>query len=212
MQKVENLWETLVVPLILEQYREAENWKSCLKAVIDKLQAVEDGAFALQEYFRIPSAYSAGAITSDRLEYLASLKNVFRMEGEGDAELFERFVRSCNLRDDGTPEYVIRNASWFSGDPSPSYLEEMPATFFEYTPDGRQLSFAEVQKISPAGVLGLPGASIRQDDGTHSVLADTEGNIILMVADTNPYESGDCLLTEDLDEILTESGECITVE
>lgn len=209
MQEIDNLFESVVKPLVLEQYKYAVRWNACLKAVIDKLQAVENGAFALQEYFRIPPAYSVDAITADRLEYLASVKNVFRQPGETDQDLFNRFLRSCNIRDEGTPENVIRNASLLSGDPSPSYLEEAPATFFEYTPDGRQLEKEEVGKLAPAGVLGLVGAAI---DVGGTLLVDAEGRLILMVADANPYESGVRLATESRDGILTETGDFIVTE
>ena len=48
MQEIDNLFESVVKPLVLEQYKYAVRWNACLKAVIDKLtdevmQALAEG-------------------------------------------------------------------------------------------------------------------------------------------------------------------------
>lgn len=165
--KIDSLWDKVVVPRILEQYKYAENWKFCLKCVIDGLQKVENGSFAIARYFRVPTSFDE--MSSENLEYVASLVNVFRKEGESDQQLFERFVLRISSTNSGTPDYVIFNAVKMSGDSDPVYFEESPATFFVYTPKGRQLSRRQVKSASPAGVLGAPAASIVFADGKRMV-------------------------------------------
>lgn len=191
-ERIESLWETLVLPNILEQYRTVtlspgmvselgcdNKWQAVIKATVKQLQTVEDGIFALSHYFDIPEEYDPEQITSDRLEYIASLKNVFRESGESDEDLFERFIDFCKRRDAGTPPNVIRSAKKMSGDNFLTYHEEVDAVFFVYTPHGRQLLRSQVRRLAPAGVLGLPGAALKT---ASAFLVIANGNKLLTVA------------------------------
>ena len=165
-----------VEPRFLEQYKGSERWQACLKAVIDQIQTAEDAGIELSRVIEFKDVPPAGA----HLDWIASLVNFKRFNGESDEQFYRRFVSSRGKYRAGTPNGVIASASEMSGDPSPQYMDEAPATFFVYTPEGRQLKRAEVQKMAMTGVLGLPGAAIRLADG--SLLCTTDRKLILAVA------------------------------
>lgn len=195
-ERIDNLWETLVLPNILEQYTKItlteddrdelgcdNKWQAVIKATVKQLQTVENGVFALSHYFDIPEEYDPELITSERLEYIASLKNVFRESGESDEDLFERFIGAINIRDAGTPPNVVRNAARMSGDDSPVYHEEVDAVFFVYTPKGSQLLRSQVRKLATAGVLGVPGAALKFVDIDKPILTATNSKILTVARD-----------------------------
>ena len=194
LKHIENHFETTVEPRILEQYRDSVKWKSCLKAVIDQLQIVEDSAVELSRILDFKTTRPTG----ERLDWLASLVNLSRIPGENDAEFFTRFVNTLGNNTAGTPDNVISTAAMISGAQKPQYMDEVDATFFVYTGDypdsngvwhegGHQLSRAMVKKMSPAGVMGVPGAAIQFADGSY--LTDADGRLILAVAedDASPF-------------------------
>ncbi|MBR6448344.1 MAG: hypothetical protein IKS96_07325 [Fibrobacter sp.] len=186
---------TTVDPRILEQYKDSVRWKACLKAVIDKMQTVEDASFELAHVLDFRTDMPTGG----RLDWLAGLVNVKRFNGESDVDLFGRFVARLGDNTAGTPDNIIYNSAIMSGDSRPAYLDEADATFFVYTgarpvepgsetweEGGRQLSRAQVRKMAPAGVLGLPGAAILDADGNY--LTDAQGRLLLAVADDSTIE------------------------
>lgn len=59
---------------------------------------------------------------------------------------------------------------------------------------GRQLSRAQVRKMAPAGVLGLPGAAILDAQGNY--ITDAQGRLLLAVADDSTIER-DVLLADN---------------
>lgn len=218
LQHIESLWNSTVVPSILEQYKDSEKWQAMLKAVIDQMQIAEDAA---AEFMTVLD-FQNEAPTGERLDFIAGLVNVTRMAGESDELFFTRFVTSLGYRRAGTPDYVINSAKFLAQDPHPQYMDEAPATFFvytgprkdasqteaPYTADGgaHQLTRSQVRKLAPAGVLGLPGAAIEQDDG--SFLADADGKIFLMAADDSNIGTGSLLVAEsDGTQLVAENGE-----
>lgn len=200
-------FETTVKPRILEQYKESGRWQACLKAVIDRLQVVENAAFELAHALDFRTEEPTGA----RLDWLAGLINLTRFNGESDRDFFMRFVSMLGANSSGTPDNVIYNSAILSGDPHPQYMDEAPATFFVYTgprpvigtdtweQGGRQLSHAQVRKLAPAGVLGLPGAAIRTCSG--KLLANCQGKLILAVARDENIER-EVLLADNLGNIV----------
>ena len=212
---IEDHFETTVKPRILEQYKESGRWQACLEAVVRKLQKVEDTAFSISKAIDFKSETPTG----EKLDWLAGLINVKRLSGESDQSFFLRFVSMCGANTAGTPDNVIYNAAILSGDPSPQYMDEAPATFFVYTGPrkdssqteapytasggGHQLTRAQVRKLAPAGVLGLPGASIRFADG--SLMGDAEGKLMLMVADDSTVER-EVLLADNIGNIVVSSA------
>lgn len=212
---IEDHFETTVKPRILEQYKESGRWQACLEAVVRKLQKVEDTAFSISKAIDFKSETPTG----EKLDWLAGLINVKRLSGESDQSFFLRFVSMCGANTAGTPDNVIYNAAILSGDPSPQYMDEAPATFFVYTGPrkdssqteapytasggGHQLTRAQVRKLAPAGVLGLPGAAIRFADG--SLMGDAEGSLMLMVADDSTVER-EVLLADNLGNIVVSSA------
>ena len=212
---IEDHFETTVKPRILEQYKESGRWQACLEAVVRKLQKVEDTAFSISKAIDFKSETPTG----EKLDWLAGLINVKRLSGESDQSFFLRFVSMCGANTAGTPDNVIYNASILSGDPSPQYMDEAPATFFVYTGPrkdasqteapytasggGHQLTRAQVRKLAPAGVLGLPGAAIRFADG--SLMGDAEGSLMLMVADDSTVER-EVLLADNIGNIVVSSA------
>lgn len=212
---IEDHFETTVKPRILEQYKESGRWQACLEAVVRKLQKVEDTAFSISKAID----FNSETPTGEKLDWLAGLINVKRLSGESDQSFFLRFVSMCGANTAGTPDNVIYNAAILSGDPSPQYMDEAPATFFVYTGPrkdssqteapytasggGHQLTRAQVRKLAPAGVLGLPGAAIRFADG--SLMGDAEGSLMLMVADDSTVER-EVLLADNIGNIVVSSA------
>lgn len=209
---IEDHFETTVKPRILEQYKESGRWQACLEAVVKKLQAVEDSAFSISKAIDFKTETPTGA----KLDWVAGLINVKRFSGESDEAFFLRFESMCGANTAGTPNNVIYNAAILSGDPHPQYMDEAPATFFVYDgprPDGEggleqgghQLSRAQVRKLAPAGVLGLPGAAINAGDdlteGNEEFLVDEDGKLILMEADDSTIER-DVLLADNIGNIV----------
>lgn len=208
---IEDLFETTVKPRILEQYKESGRWQACLEAVVRKLQAVEDTAFIISKAID----FKTETPTGEKLDWVAGLINVKRLSGESDQAFFLRFVSMCGANTAGTPNNVIYNAVILSGDPMPQYFDEAPATFFvytgprkdasqteaPYTADGgaHQLTRAQVRKLAPAGVLGLPGAAIQFADG--SLMGDDEGRLFIAVADDSTVER-EVLLADNLGNIV----------
>lgn len=212
---IEDHFETTVKPRILEQYKESGRWQACLEAVVRKLQKVEDTAFSISKAIDFKSETPTG----EKLDWLAGLINVKRLSGESDQSFFLRFVSMCGANTAGTPDNVIYNAAILSGDPSPQYMDEDPATFFVYTGPrkdasqtestytasggGHQLTRAQVRKLAPAGVLGLPGAAIQFADG--SLMGDSEGRLFLSVADDSTVER-EVLLADNIGNIVVSSA------
>ena len=217
---IEDHFETTVKPRILEQYKESGRWQACIEAVVKKLQKVEDTAFSISKAIDFKNETPTG----EKLDWLAGLINVKRLSGESDQSFFLRFVSMCGANTAGTPNNVIYNAAILSGDPSPQYMDEAPATFFVYTGPrkdasqteapytasggGHQLTRAQVRKLAPAGVLGLPGAAIRFADG--SLMGDAEGRLMLMVADDSTVER-EVLLADNIGRIVVSSA-CVPVK
>lgn len=213
---IEDHFETTVKPRILEQYKESGRWQACLDAVVRKLQAVEDSAFSISKVIDFKTETPTGA----KLDWVAGLINVKRFSGESDEAFFLRFESLCGANTAGTPDNVIYNASILSGDPVPLYMDEATATFVVYDgprPDGEggweqgghQLSRAQVRKLAPAGVLGLPGAALNvaenDDEDLLLLVIDPEdelgGKLLIFVADDSTIER-DVLLADNLGNIV----------
>lgn len=211
------LWES-VRELVLEQYRRSPNLLGLIRAVVEECaQPIEDYAIALQDVLNVDTA------SGEWLDIIGKMVGVKRKDGESDEDFRKRVIEYSIENDAGTPNNVIDVAKVLSGDPAPQYMDEAPATFFVYDgprPDGEggweqgshQLSRAQVRKLAPAGVLGLPGAAIRFADG--SFMGDAEGRIFLAVADDNPQpklkklyivtSGGEYLVTDDGKRIVAE--------
>ena len=178
--KITDHWNETVSGYILEQYKDASNWKAILKSVIDKYSEIEGEIWKLAPILDFKCRVKGERPTGALLDFIAGIMNVEREVGESDADFYARFVSDIGSDDAGTPDNVIYNASILSSDSAPHYLDEAPATFFVYTPNGRQLTRQQVKKMAPAGVLGLPGAAIRLGNGKY--LRSVGGKRILCVA------------------------------
>lgn len=211
---IEDHFETTVKPRILEQYKESGRWQACLEAVVRKLQTVEDSAKFISKLLDFRDERPTGA----KLDWVAGLINVKRFSGESDESFFLRFESMCGANTAGTPDNVIDNSAILSGDPQPQYMDEAPATFFVYdgpcyrwvdgawtwTDGGNQLTRAQVKKLAPAGVLGLPGAAIDTGDGILlGTYAENEEyrKILLVVANDSNVER-EVLLADNLGNII----------
>lgn len=190
-------WIETVADYILEQYRDASNWKAILKSVIDKFTGIEEQIWKLAPILDFKCRVKEERPTGALLDFIAGIKNVERNFGESDAAFYERFVAEVSSDNSGTPDNVIYNSAILSGDPKPQYMDEADATFIVYTgprPDGNgtadggghQLLRRQVKKLAPTGVLGLPGAAIQFCDG--SLMGDQDGKLMMMVADDATVE------------------------
>ena len=211
---IEDHFETTVKPRILEQYKESGRWQACLEAVVRKLQTVEDSAFSISKAIDFKTETPTGS----KLDWVAGLINVKRYSGESDESFFLRFESMCGANTAGTPDNVIDNSAILSGDPQPQYMDEATATFLVYdgpcfrkvdgnwtwTQSGHQLTRAQVKKLAPAGVLGLPGAAI--DTGNGILLGtwaenEEDRKILLVVANDSNVER-EVLLADNLGNII----------
>ena len=169
-----NLWDT-VKELVLEQYKGSPKFLAMLQAVIEEsVQPLDDCAVELADALDIDKA--EGVL----LDIIGKLVGTEREYGETDEDFRARIIGLANENLAGTPDKVIENVAALSNDPRPHYMDEAQATFFVYTPNGRQLKRATVKKMAPAGVLGLPGAAIRLGNGKY--LRSVGGKRILCVA------------------------------
>ncbi len=219
LDRVTDHWEDTVSDYILEQYKGASNWKAILKSVIDEFTDIEGEIWKLASILDFKCRIKSETPTGALLDFCAAIVNVKRSPGESDASLYERFIRAITVNNAGTPDNVIYNAALLSGDTAPQYMDEAPATFLVY--DGpvyehrgenddvlvkeagqKQLTRAQVKKLAPCGVLGLPAAAIQFYDGT--LLCDYDHKLIVMAADDANVER-EILLINDGGNIMTTS-------
>lgn len=213
-----NLWVDMK-ELLLEQYRcdlrEKIETQGCsipegadnrlqglLKSITDELvQPLDDAAVALQDVANVETAEGAW------LDLIGKIAGVGRKIDETDENYRVRVRNALGFKNAGTPDGTIYSTALLSGDPRPQYFDEADCTFFVYTgarpvepnsetweEGGRQLSRAQVRKMAPAGVLGLPGAAILDAQGNY--ITDAAGRLILAVADDSTIER-DVLLADD---------------
>jgi hypothetical protein len=221
LAKVTDHWTDTVSDFILEQYKGASNWKAILKSVIDEFTDIEDEIWKLAPILdfkcRVKGERPSGAL----LDFVASLKNVYRKPGENDGTFYERFLIAVSEDNAGTPNNVIYNAAILSGDNAPQYMDEADCVFFVYDgviyehhepeqevedpydtlikePGVKQLTHAQVRKLAPCGVLGLPGAALNMADDTLEddpilLMVDPEdewgGKLLIFVADDSTVEN-----------------------
>lgn len=179
-----------------------------LKAVVDKLmQPLDDACVELQELLDIDTA------TGARLDLIGKLSNLKREAGESDAMYKERVIGAFFSDNEGTPDFAVMMAAMLSGDQYPQFMDESPATFIIYDgpvyehrgenddmlikePGVKQLTHAQVRKLAPTGVLGLPGAALNVADPNEDPLLlvlDPEdewgGKLLAFVADDSTVEN-----------------------
>lgn len=211
LAKITDHWTETVADYILEQYKEASNWKAILKSVIDKFSGVEEQIWKLAPILDFKCRVKEERPTGALLDFIAGIKNVERNFGESDAAFYDRFVAEVSSDNSGTPDNAIYNSAILAGDPKPQYMDEADCTFFVYTgpkpnhepvPDDEvfdydegdtscdegadQLYARQVRKLAPCGVLGLVGAAIQFADG--SLMGDAQGRLFLAVADDSTVE------------------------
>lgn len=216
--RITDHWLETVSDYILEQFRGASNWQAILKSVIDEYTDLEDEiwklAYILDFKCRVKEERPSGVL----LDFVAGLVNVTRHVGEDDNAFYDRFILELGRNNAGTPDGVIYPAALMSGDSEPQYMDEADATFFVYdgpcyrwvdgawtwTEGGNQLTRAQVKKLAPAGVLGLPGAAIDTGDGILlGTYAENEEDrkILLVVANDSNVER-EVLLADNLGNIV----------
>jgi len=184
-------WEETVTDSILEQYRDSPKWQGCLKAVIEQMGNLETVLSKLSAILDFRDVKSGEDITINRLDFIASLLNLVRDEGEGNNSFLARFHRQVGSINSGTPENVIAASAIKSkydaiGNSEdlkvfPQYMDESPCVAFIYTPEGAQLSRSFVKSLGAAGTLVLPGAGLAMSDG--KLLGTKDQKVILAVAD-----------------------------
>ena len=197
------LWES-VRELVLEQYRGSPNLLGLIRAVVEECaQPIEDSATALQDVLNVDSA------SGEWLDIIGKMVGVKRNDGESDDDFRKRVIVNSMENDAGTPNNVIDVAKELSGDPAPQYLDEVPATFFVYTPNGKALTLSQVDKLAPAGVLGLPGAAIRLGNG--GFLQNAGGKKFLSVIPNAEWKLEALLIESSGLHIVTDSGKRIKI-
>ena len=199
----------------------AENrLQGVLKAVIDELlQPVDDAAVNIGQLAEVSKA------EGEWLDVLGKLAGLQRYYQESDRDFRVRVEAALASDNAGTPDNVIYNAAILSGDPHPQYMDDAPATFIVYDgpvyehrgenddvlikePGIKQLTHAQVRKLAPAGVLGLPGAALNvadPDEDPLLLVLDPEdewgGKLLVFVADDSNIEL-EVLLADNLGNIV----------
>jgi len=197
------LWES-VRELVLEQYRGSPNLLGLIRAVVEECaQPIEDSATALQDVLNVDTA------SGEWLDIIGKMVGVKRNDGESDDDFRKRVIVNSMENDAGTPNNVIDVAKELSGDPAPQYLDEVPATFFVYTPNGKALTLSQVDKLAPAGVLGIPGAAIRLGNG--GFLQNAGGKKFLSVIPNAEWKLEALLIESSGLHIVTDSGKRIRI-
>ena len=197
------LWES-VRELVLEQYRGSPNLLGLIRAVVEECaQPIEDSATALQDVLNVDTA------SGEWLDIIGKMVGVKRNDGESDEDFRKRVIVNSMENDAGTPNNVIDVAKELSGDPAPQYLDEVPATFFVYTPNGKALTLSQVDKLAPAGVLGIPGAAIRLGNG--GFLQNAGGKKFLSVIPNAEWKLEVLLIESSGLHIVTDSGKRIRI-
>jgi hypothetical protein len=166
-------------------------------------QPIEDYATALQDFLNVDTA------SGEWLDIIGKMVGVKRNDGESDDDFRKRVIVFSMENDAGTPNNVIDVAKELSGDPAPQYLDEVPATFFVYTPNGKALTLSQVDKLAPAGVLGLPGAAIRLGNG--GFLQNAGGKKFLSVIPNAEWKLEALLIESSGLHIVTDSGKRIRI-
>lgn len=196
----EKAWE-----LALDQYQSSPKLKALIQAMVKNGQPFEDAIDRFTRWANIDEA------EGEWLDILGSLRNFQREAGESDSDYRQRLKSDILVDNSGTPDNVIDNARELSGDEKPQYMDEdnpddpLDVAFFVYTPNGRQILQAKVRKLAPAGVLGIAGAAVGQDDG--SFLADADGKLFLMAAEDANIGTGSLLVAEsDGTRLVAEDG------
>lgn len=193
----DNSWE-----LSLEQYRESPKLKGLVNAVIGNGQPFEEAIGRCARWANIGEAEGAW------MDLIGEIRNIPRNPGESDDDYRERMLQAFKIDTAGTPDNVIANASDMSGDPKPQYMDESPATFFIYTPQGRQIARKKLQSLAPAGVLALPGAALRTVSGGDFIVTGEGKRILAVARDLESMglvaETGELILTENGERIMTE--------
>jgi len=180
-------------------------FQGLLKAAIDELiQPLDDACVELQDLLDVDTA------TGARLDLIGKLENLERGAGESDAHFRERVLAALWSDSAGTPDYAIQMAASMSGDPKPQYMDEAPATFIVYTPNGNQMKRADVKKLAPCGVLGLPGAAIKLGNG--NLLGCANGKLLLTVARDYRKNLKPLLVTDAGKVLSTDAGKMLYAE
>ena len=210
LARIRDHWTETVADYILEQYKESPNWKAILKSVIDKFTGIEDNIWKLAPILDFKCRVKKERPTGALLDFVAGIVNLEREAGESDETFYARFINRIEDDTAGTPDNIIVTASDISGDPRPMYIDEAPATFFVYTPNGNQMKRADVKKLAPCGVLGLPGAAIKLGNG--NLLGCANGKLLLTVA--RDYRKNlKLLLVTDAGKVLsTDAGKMLYAE
>lgn len=227
--KITDHWTETVSDYILEQYKDAPNWKAILKAVVDKFSIIEDQVWKLAEILDFKCRLKQERPSGVLLDFIAGIVNLTRYQGESDADFYARFLSFVGDDSAGTPDNIIYNSAILSGDPEPQYIDEADATLFVYTgprnknavPEGQSFDYGEsgkapvegganqllrrqVKQLAPAGVLGLPGAAIQFADG--SFMGDAQGRIFLAAADDSTARREMLVVDNNLAPIMTSQG------
>lgn len=180
----EELWKHCR-ELVISQYAESVNLLAVAQAAVESLQPSADSSARIAEALSMERVKLGDKEYGAWLDLIGSYRNVRRLAGESDDDYKARMLAAFKANTAGTPDNVISNISEITGDPNPQYMEEMPATFFVYTPEStgdRAATTGQVKKYSPAGVLGLPGAALDAACDKTTRLATADGKVLLVVA------------------------------
>lgn len=165
INRIADIWAS-VESLILSQYEESINLKSLIRSFVRSLQTLEDSSYRILDFADIEKA------DGQWLDIIGRIKNISRKNSETDSDFKERLVAEFEEHRAGSARYIIEKVSEFTGDNSPVFFDEMPATFVVYTPNGHEMERVKLQKMAPAGVLALVGRALKTPDGKFIVTPD----------------------------------------
>jgi hypothetical protein len=158
---------------VLEQFKNSENMVGIMKAFNAEMNSVEDALFEIRNEFYLSTA------VGDQLDVIGEIFNE-RRRGRGDDDYRNAIAFVGASRFSGTPEDILLQLREYYGATS---------TEFRRAPEAGQIASyllvtdaaittAQLENISPAGVLAMQGKYLTLGDGSPLTFADGTGIIV----------------------------------
>lgn len=185
------------INLLLAQFKEAPNLTGILRVNDEQANLFQDAIFEVRDLYWIDTAEGA------QLDVIGSILNSPRA-GKTDFEYRISLKGIVTLSFSGTPEEVLNAVKSTYGLTNLSifFCKEDPAVFYLYSTEDPGVGHSELEKWTPAGVLGLwiepiYHGSLSEDD----YLVDANGDLICSAFQAQVFEAitgdGDFLIWDD---------------
>lgn len=157
--------------IVHEQYKDAPN----LMDLVEFLAEETDELLVVNS--ELYDFYDVDLMGGVNLDILGRIVDVPR-NGDTDASYRPRIKMGLATTVNGTPNEIMSIVKDVYGGTFAEYIPEYPAGFFILT-DAIDSSVSAIERISPAGVMGLPGCLLC--DSTGELLTLSTGDPIILV-------------------------------